>query len=117
MITFAKANPFLLTSIRLCQIKANHTTNRISHFPLLKKTAHYIGPNIDKALELHKQAEKLSRDMEKAYKSRDKKIPAIKDILRRSRDILKGVYGGNVKDLGDFGFTVDTTPKRKKKQC
>ena len=74
-----------------------------------------VGPNIDKALELHKQAEKLSRDMEKAYESRDKKLPAIKDILRRSRDILKGVYGSNVKNLGDFGFTVDTTPRRKKK--
>ena len=74
-----------------------------------------VGPSIDKALELHKQAEKLRRDMEKAYESRDKKLPAIKDILRRSRDILKGVYGSNVKNLGDFGFTVDTTPRRKKK--
>lgn len=75
-----------------------------------------VGPSIDKALELHKQAEKLRRDMEKAYESRDKKLPAITDIIRRSRDILKGVYGSNLKNLGDFGFTVDSTPKRKKKK-
>ena len=74
-----------------------------------------VGPGIDKALELHKQAEKFRRDMEKAYENRDRKIPAIIDILRRSRDILKGVYGSNVKSLGDFGFTVDSTPRRKKK--
>ena len=74
-----------------------------------------VGPGIDKALELHKQAEKLKREMEKAYDNRDKKIPAIKDIVRRSRDMLKGVYGSNVKSLGDFGFTVDTSKRKKKK--
>ena len=74
-----------------------------------------VGPSIDKALEQHKLAEKLRRDMEKAYESRDKKIPAIRNILLRSRDLLKGIYRGEMRKLGDFGFTVDSTPRRKKK--
>ena len=72
-------------------------------------------PRIDKAVEQHKLAEKLRRDMEKAYESRDKNMPAVKDILFRSRDLLKGLYRNEMKKLGDFGFTVDSTPKRKKK--
>lgn len=74
-----------------------------------------VGPSIDKAIEQHKLAEKLRRDMEKAYESRDRKIPAIKDIMRRSRDLLKGIYRGEMRKLGDFGFTVDSSPRRKKK--
>ena len=73
-------------------------------------------PRIDKAVEQHKLAERLRRDMEKAYESRDKNIPAIRDILQRSRDLLKGIYRNELKKLGDFGFTVDSTPKRKKKK-
>ena len=75
-----------------------------------------ILPRIDKAIEQHRLAEKLRRDMEKAYKSRNKNIPAIRDILQRSRDLLKGIYRNEMKKLGDFGFTVDSTPKRKKKK-
>ena len=74
-----------------------------------------VGPGIDKAIEQHKLAEKLRRDMEKAYESRDKKIPAIKDILQRSRDLLKGLYRNEMRKLGDFGFTVDSTPRKKKR--
>ena len=52
--------------------------------------------------------------MEKAYNSRDSKLTDIKDIITRSRDLLKSLYRGEDKKLGDFGFTVDSTPRRKR---
>ena len=85
------------------------------NYPLGVLPWEIAGPAIDKAMEQHKLAEKLRRDMEKAYSKRDKNLLVIKDILRRSRDLLKGVYGREMKKLGDFGFTVDSTPRKKKR--
>jgi hypothetical protein len=43
--------------------------------------------------------------------------PTVKEGSKsRSRDMLKGVYGSEMKKLGDFGFTVDSTPRKKRKK-
>lgn len=106
-------NPEDLLALAKSVLKKHNALGKDSPLKMIKLGK--IGPVVDKALENHKQAERLRREMERAYESRDKKIVAIKDILRRSRDLLKGLYRGQMRKLGDFGFTVDSTPRKKKK--
>ena len=72
------------------------------------------GPNVALALQHHKDAEELKRSMEKAYRERDKYIDGLDKVTKASRDVLTGIYRKNMKKLGDWGFTVDDTPKAKK---
>ena len=37
-----------------------------------------------------------------------------KQVEKLCWDILRGVYGSDGKNLGDFGFTVDASKKKKK---
>jgi hypothetical protein len=53
--------------------------------------------------------------MEKAYKNRDLLMEPVKGTLLSSRDLLTGIMRSNMKRLGDWGFTVNDTPKPKKK--
>lgn len=68
----------------------------------------------DRALELHKQAEKLKGQMEIAYQKRDNLMPSVKEMIRKSRNILKGVHLKDLKALHHYGFSVDDTPRKKK---
>jgi hypothetical protein len=52
--------------------------------------------------------------MEKAYRDRDLLIKSISETVLASRDVLTGVYRENMKRMGDWGYTVDDTPKTKK---
>ncbi|WP_207896533.1 hypothetical protein [Flaviaesturariibacter flavus] len=52
--------------------------------------------------------------MEIAYRERDLLMGDIDGIIASSRDVLKGVHKKNPKRLGEWGFTVDDTPKQKK---
>ena len=64
------------------------------------------GPKIQLALVKHKEAESLRRQMELAYKERDKLIGNVEGIVKSSRDVLKGVYSKTVKKLGEWGFDI-----------
>lgn len=63
----------------------------------------------------------LHKDGETAFQKRDnalgpqkgeEKPGTVKFYLRAARDTLAGQNRGNEQKLGDFGFTVDTTPKK-----
>jgi hypothetical protein len=73
-----------------------------------------IGPKISECLQKHTEAEELKRKMEEAYRDRDLVLPEIVEILRVSKSLLKAAYSKNPKKLGEWGFTVDDTPKTKK---
>lgn len=73
-----------------------------------------IGPTIEKALEEHNKAEELQRLSELSYSQRDKLLQGIEDIVKRSRDVLKGVYRDEPKKLGEFGYDVTDTVKNVK---
>ncbi len=73
-----------------------------------------MGPNIALCLQKHLEAEELKRKMEEAYRTRDLYLPDLNELLRASKGLLKGVYSKNPKKLGDWGFTVDDSPKVKK---
>lgn len=73
-----------------------------------------IGPEIAVCLAKHLEAEELQRKMEQAYKERDLYLPQITEALRASKSLLKAAHSKNPKKLGEWGFTVDDTPKVKK---
>jgi hypothetical protein len=85
---------------------------------LLKNLADYdwavIGPQIAECLIKHKEAEEYKRKMDDCYKQRDLLFPEIEEIVRASKAILKAAFTKNPKKLGEWGFTVDDTPKTKK---
>ena len=64
-------------------------------------------PKINEGLELHEKAEEHQREMEIAYESRDMIVNELSDIVKRSRDLLKGIYRNDLKKLGDYGFEVN----------
>ena len=72
------------------------------------------GPRIDQCLANHKEAEALSKKAEELYLARDADMGPINEIVRASKNILKGKFTKTPKALGDWGFTVDDTPKPKK---
>lgn len=74
------------------------------------------GSKIEECLKQHLIAEEHKRKMEEAYRERDLVLPEIQEILRASKSMLKAAYTKNPKKLGDWGFTVDDTPKVKKKK-
>lgn len=71
------------------------------------------GPTIARCLGNHKEAEMHSKKAEELYLLRDNDLGPIREYLRASKNILKGKYAKNTKALGDWGFTVDDTPKPK----
>ena len=70
--------------------------------------------NISKALDAHKQAKEYERLAEQAYEQRNNVVKPITELVKRSRDLLKALYHGETKNLGEFGFEVDDTPRKKK---
>ncbi len=73
-----------------------------------------VGPTIAPCLADHLEAEALSKKAEELYLKRDAAWATITEIVRASKNILKGKYTKNPKALGDWGYTVDDTPKPKK---
>jgi hypothetical protein len=74
-----------------------------------------IGPTIDIALAKNAEAEEYRGKMEAAYRERDLLIPAIDDILRVSKNLLKALNSKNPKRLAEWGFEVDDSTKAAKK--
>lgn len=72
------------------------------------------GANVALCLQKHLEAEELKRKTEEAYRTRDLYLPKINELLRASKGLLKGVFAKNPKKLGEWGFSVDDSPKVKK---
>ena len=73
-----------------------------------------IGPKIQECLDKHTEAEMYKQKMEAAYAERDKYLPEISEILRASKNLLKGIYAKNPKLLGNWGFEIDDSPKNRR---
>lgn len=59
----------------------------------------------------HDAAEAARRTMENEYELRDRDLPAIIDVVARSRNILANINSKNPRALGDWGYIVDDTPR------
>ena len=79
--------------------------------PLKILTWDVIGPTVPTALTLHNEAEALMRQAEEKFEQRDLLLAPIDDLVKQSRDTLKGVYRKEPRKLGEFGFTVNDTPR------
>ncbi len=66
-----------------------------------------VGPMIERALELHNDAEALKGQMEQAYRERDLLVAPIEGAVKASRNLLKALNQQNPKRLCDWGFQVD----------
>jgi hypothetical protein len=63
------------------------------------------------AILLHHQAEDFKLKMEEMYRQRDLLLSKIKETLLASREILSGVHRSNMKRMGEWGFSIDDSPK------
>jgi len=70
----------------------------------------------------NKLGAQLYRDAEKATQARDVALGnkssgpgTVAQYVRSVRDVLAGIYKGNEKKLGDWGFEVDDSPAPAKK--
>lgn len=70
--------------------------------------------NVKKALDYHKQAKEYQRLSEQAHEQRDILVTPLDDLLRQTRDLLKALYRTEPKKLGEFGFIVDESVRKKK---
>jgi hypothetical protein len=78
-----------------------------------------VGPTIEQAFAKHIEAEALKGQMEKAYRERDLLIPAIRETLTKSRNLLKSLNSKNPKRLTEWGYEIDDSvraPKVKKEK-
>jgi hypothetical protein len=84
--------------------------------PLIKldwETAAKPGGILHKALALQADVDKYSALAEQAYQARDLAAKDLEKLIRRSRDILKGIHADGLKQLTVYGFDVSSSPKRK----
>jgi hypothetical protein len=70
--------------------------------------------NVAKALEFHKQAKEYQRLSEQAHEQRNILVAPLDDLLKQTRDLLKALYRAEPKKLGEFGFVVDESVRKKK---
>ena len=97
------------------KINAKHTSDGNSSI-LINLDWTTQGANIPIALQHHKNAEKYRRMMEQEYEARDLLLPGIDQIIRQSRDLIKGTYRTSPHKAGEWGFKVIVTPVVRKKK-
>ena len=72
------------------------------------------GPEVAKALDYHNEAEEHKRKAEELFKKRDLLLTEIDHSVKASRDILTGVYRENLKQMGEWGFEVNSSARKAK---
>ena len=70
-----------------------------------------ISPALASADEKDALSDDLRKQAEKATEARDAKMPVVTETLRSARDVLLGLNRDNPRVLGDYGFTVDDSPR------
>lgn len=70
-----------------------------------------VGPTIATAADTQMQIEAMEKQIEKLYETRDALLPDILDVTQRSRTLLGSIYKKAPRTLGDWGYTVDDTPR------
>jgi hypothetical protein len=70
-----------------------------------------ISPALATADEQDGISDDLRKQAEKATEARDEKMPVVTEALRAARDVLSGLNRANPRVLGDYGFTVDDSPR------
>jgi hypothetical protein len=106
-------NPSLLIGL-LVAIKAQHVKlGEKSPLAVLDWAEH--GPLIDEAAIADAKLSDLNKETEKLSERRKVLVTgALGDFVRSCRDVLTGAFRGELRQMVDFGFNVDDTPRAKK---
>jgi hypothetical protein len=72
------------------------------------------GAKLALARAKHDEAETLKLAMEQAYRERDFIMQNTETVVRNSRDLLTSIHRSNMKRLGEWGFSIDDSPRAKK---
>ena len=73
------------------------------------------GPVIDEAAQADTKLTQCQKDVEKLSGRRTALLnDSLVAFARSCRDVLTGVFRGDLKQMVDFGFEVDDTPRAKK---
>ena len=98
-------------TIRLLRSVKKKHTELAAASPLAGLEWDKITPALERAEEQDALSDQQYRDAEKATKERNLQMNTVKAALRSARDVLLGVYRSNPKKAGDFGFTVNDSPR------
>ena len=64
------------------------------------------------ALAAHKRAKEMELELEKLYEQRDNVVAEALPLVQRASKSLQGSLGKeHLRDMGDYGFTVDDSPQ------
>lgn len=64
------------------------------------------------ALALHQQAKDLEKQLERLYEQRDQVVAECLPLVQRGSKTLQGNLGkANLRQMGDYGYTVDDSPR------
>jgi len=103
------------------KIKDKHTADGAAS-PLGALNMADLAAKTQTADDKNQLAAKLYRDAEAATQARDLALGlksaapgTVAQYVRSVRDVLAGIYKGNEKKLGDWGFEVDDSPTPAKK--
>src|SRR2546430_14602828 len=98
-------------TIRLMRTVSDKHTELAAASPLGGLEWDKISPALDSAETQDALSDRCYRDAEKATKERNLQMPVVNEALRAARDVLLGVYRSNPNKAGDFGFTVNDSPR------
>ncbi len=74
--------------------------------PLKVLNCDQINTTIDEAIAIEDKALKMKRDKLKLYQQRSRRMEAVVNVMRNTRDVLTGVHPDEMKALGAWGFDV-----------
>jgi hypothetical protein len=64
------------------------------------------------ALAAHQRAKDLEKEIEKLYEQRDQVVAECLPLVQRGSKALQGNLGkDNLRQMGDYGYTVDDSPR------
>ena len=107
-------NPSVLILL-LVAVKAQHEKQG-KNSPLGALDWEKFGPLVDEASQADTKLTQCEKEVEKLSGRRKALLDdSLTDFARSCRDMLTGVFRGDLKQMVDFGFEVDDTPRAKKK--
>lgn len=70
-----------------------------------------VGAKVAAAQAAHAEAKRLEKQLEKLYEQRDAVVAEALPLVQRASKALQGNLGkARLRDMGDYGFTVDDSP-------
>lgn len=74
-----------------------------------------VGAKVPAALKAHADAKEMEKQLEKLYEQRDAIVAEALPLVQRGSKTLQGNLGADrLREMGDYGYTVDDSPSAAK---